>query len=241
MSTVTDDFNQHYRTLLAASPLDPERIEALIEDLIEQGFSCQRDFFAPALIDALLSDLERLEARDALASAGIGRLQEHQLASSIRGDAIRWLNRESPAQQVYLERLDELRSRINQTLFIGLFEFEAHFARYPPGAFYRRHVDSFQGRANRVISTVTYLNRDWPADGGGEMVLFERQPQGPDGFDPHAPIREMTRVIPEAGTLACFLSDAVPHEVLPTRLPRASIAGWFRRNASINGVVDPAR
>ncbi|ART63921.1 2OG-Fe(II) oxygenase [Kushneria marisflavi] len=241
MSTVIDDFDREVQALLAASPLNPERIDVLIEDLIHQGFSHQRDFFSSALIDALLSDLERLEAHDALTSAGIGRLQEHQLASSVRGDAIRWLNRESPAQQVYLQRLDELREEINRALFIGLFEFEAHFARYPPGAFYKRHVDSFQGRANRVISTVTYLNRDWPIDGGGEMVLFESQQQGPDGFDPHAPIREMTRVHPEAGTLACFLSDAVPHEVLPTRLPRASIAGWFRRNASVNGVVDPAR
>ncbi|MFC0336369.1 SM-20-related protein [Kushneria avicenniae] len=240
MSTVRNDFDHETRALLAASPLIPERVDALIEDLIEQGFSCQRDFFSPALIDALLSDLEQLEADDALADAGIGRLKEHQLAASIRGDAIRWLNHESPAQRVYLQRLEELRELINRALFIGLFEFEAHFARYPPGAFYKRHVDSFQGRANRVISTVTYLNRDWPVDGGGEMVMFESQQQGPDGFDPQAPSREMARVRPEAGTLACFLSDTVPHEVLPTRLPRASIAGWFRRNASINGVVDPA-
>ncbi len=240
MTTTIDELDHASRTLLAASPLVPERIDAVIDDLIHQGFSCQRDFFSPVLIDALLADLERLEACDALASAGIGRLNEHQLATSIRGDAIRWLTRESPAQKVYLMRLEELRSQINRALFIGLFEFEAHFARYPPGAFYKRHVDSFQGRANRVISTVTYLNRDWPIDGGGEMVLFESQQQGPDGFDPEAPIREMTRVLPEAGTLACFLSDTVPHEVLPTRLPRASIAGWFRRNASVNGVVDPA-
>ncbi|MDX1466999.1 MAG: 2OG-Fe(II) oxygenase, partial [Halomonas sp.] len=46
---------------------------------------------------------------------------------------------------------------------------------------------------------------------------------------------------PQAGTFACFLSDSVPHEVLPTRLPRSSIAGWFRRNASLGGLVDPAR
>ena len=241
MSTVIDDFDCEVNALLAASSLIPERIDALIEDLIQQGFSHQRDFFSPILIDALLADLERLEAFDALTSAGIGRLKEHQLATSIRGDAIRWLNRESPAQLVYLQRLEELREQINRALFIGLFEFEAHFARYPPGAFYKRHVDSFQGRANRVISTVTYLNRDWPVDGGGEMVLFESQQQGPNGPAPDAPIREMVRVLPEAGTLACFLSESVPHEVLPTRLPRASIAGWFRRNASVNGVVDPAR
>ena len=107
----------------------------------------------------------------------------------------------------------------------------AHLARYPAGAFYRRHLDSFRGRANRVVSTVGYLNPDWPEDGGGEMVIYAEQ-------DPQ---RELTRVAPRAGTLVCFLSEQVPHEVLPTRLPRASIAGWFRRNASLGGVVDPAR
>lgn len=240
MMNIPDGLDPKARTLLSQSRLSLARIDTLLDDLVTQGWSCQPDFFSPELIDALVAELEDLEARDALAHAGIGRLKEHQRVSSIRGDAIHWLSRESPAQQTYLALLDELRAEINQALFIGLFEFEAHFARYPAGAFYKRHVDSFQGRANRIISTVTYLNHHWPADGGGEMVLFESQQQGPDGFDPDAPAHEITRVRPEAGTLVCFLSDTVPHEVLPTRLPRASIAGWFRRNASVNGIVDPA-
>ncbi|MFC0266634.1 2OG-Fe(II) oxygenase [Kushneria aurantia] len=217
------------------------RIEALIDDLAHRGFSYQTRFFDASLIDALIAELDALYEEDALSAAGIGRLGEHQLATRVRGDAIRWLDRISPAQRAYLDLLDGLREAINRALFIGLFEFEAHFARYPPGAFYKRHLDSFQGRANRVISTVTYLNRHWPVDGGGEMVLFEPVAAGPDGFDPEAPAREVGRVRPEAGTFVCFLSDSVPHEVLPTRLPRASIAGWFRRNASMGGVIDPSR
>ena len=124
----------------------------------------------------------------------------------------------------------EVQQALNRALFLGLFEYEAHFAHYPPGAFYRRHLDSFRGRANRVVSTVGYLNPDWPEDGGGEMVLYA----------PDEPEREVARVRPSAGTFACFLAERVPHEVLPTRLPRASIAGWFRRNASLGGRVDPA-
>ncbi|MGB2150512.1 MAG: 2OG-Fe(II) oxygenase, partial [Cobetia amphilecti] len=46
---------------------------------------------------------------------------------------------------------------------------------------------------------------------------------------------------PEAGTFVCFLSEQIPHEVLPTHQARASVTGWFRRNSSQGNLVDPAR
>ncbi|MFG6136554.1 2OG-Fe(II) oxygenase [Halomonas sp. B23F22_10] len=210
--------------------LPPARLTELVDALVEQGWYLGEQFLPEALHAPLLAELETMASREALDAAGVGRGREHHLRRDIRGDAIRWLDRESLAQRRYLEAMGELQKALNQALFLGLFEYEAHFAQYPPGAFYRRHLDSFRGRANRVISTVGYLNPDWPADGEGEMVIF----------DEHDPDRELTRVRPEAGTFVCFLSDRVPHEVLPTRYPRASIAGWFRRNASLGGLVDPS-
>ncbi|MFG6175656.1 2OG-Fe(II) oxygenase [Halomonas sp. THAF12] len=210
--------------------LPAHRLTELVDALVEQGWYKGDAFLPEALHVPLLAEVEAMAARDALAAAGVGRGSEHHLRHDIRGDAIRWLDRESLAQRRYLEAMGELQQALNQALFLGLFEYEAHFAQYPPGAFYRRHLDSFRGRANRVVSTVGYLNADWPADGGGEMVIF----------DADVPERELVRVRPEAGTFVCFLSDRVPHEVLPTRYPRASIAGWFRRNASLGGLVDPA-
>ncbi|GGW45463.1 2OG-Fe(II) oxygenase [Vreelandella hamiltonii] len=211
--------------------LAPEAHVALVDALVEQGWYVGRGVIDPALCQALQGELLHLAAHDALDEAGIGRGQQHLLRKDIRGDAIHWLDRESEAQRHYLDAMAELQRSLNQALFLGLFEYEAHFAHYPAGAFYQRHLDSFRGRANRVISTVGYLTPDWPADGGGEMVIY----------DPDNPSREVARVVPEAGTFACFLSETIPHEVLPTRLPRTSIAGWFRRNASLGGVLDPAR
>ncbi|KGE77590.1 2OG-Fe(II) oxygenase [Halomonas sp. ND22Bw] len=211
--------------------LPPARLTELVDALVEQGWYLGEAFLPEALHAPLFAEVEAMAAREALEAAGVGRGSEHHLRRDIRGDAIRWLDRESLAQRRYLEAMGELQQALNQALFLGLFEYEAHFAQYPPGAFYKRHLDSFRGRANRVISTVGYLNPDWPADGEGEMVIF----------DEHDPARELTRVRPEAGTFVCFLSDRVPHEVLPTRYPRASIAGWFRRNASLGGLVDPSR
>ncbi|WP_016914569.1 2OG-Fe(II) oxygenase [Vreelandella stevensii] len=211
--------------------LAPDAHVALVDALVEQGWYVGQGVIDPALCQALQGELLHLAAHDALDEAGIGRGQQHLLRKDIRGDAIHWLDRESEAQRHYLDAMAELQRSLNQALFLGLFEYEAHFAHYPAGAFYQRHLDSFRGRANRVISTVGYLTPDWPADGGGEMVIY----------DPEDPSREVARVVPEAGTFACFLSETIPHEVLPTRLPRTSIAGWFRRNASLGGVLDPAR
>ncbi|GAA75971.1 SM-20-related protein [Pseudoalteromonas sp. BSi20480] len=48
-------------------------------------------------------------------------------------------------------------------------------------------------------------------------------------------------ISPEAGTLVLFESERFVHEVLPAVDNRYSIAGWFRKNASISGIVDPPR
>ncbi|MBD3898240.1 2OG-Fe(II) oxygenase [Halomonas sp. ML-15] len=217
---------------MSARPVfDPQRLTPMVDALVERGWYLAEGFIDAELSQALYAEVCRLAEQDALAAAGIGRGSAHHLRRDIRGDAIHWLDRESLAQRRYLTAMGELQQSLNRALYLGLFEFEAHFAHYPPGSFYKPHVDSFQGRANRMISTVLYLNPDWPVDAGGEMVIYS----GEDAS------RELTRVRPEAGTFVCFLSESVPHEVLPTRLPRASIAGWFRRNASLGGRVDPAR
>ncbi|SDO17899.1 2OG-Fe(II) oxygenase [Vreelandella arcis] len=216
---------------LSPSVLSPATQVALVDALVEQGWYVGTGVLELDLCHALHRELIQMANHNALDEAGIGRGQQHHLRKDIRGDAIHWLDRESEAQRRYLMAMEDLQQALNQSLFLGLFEYEAHFAHYPPGAFYQRHVDSFRGRANRVVSTVGYLNPDWPANGGGEMVLYH----------PDNPSQEVARVTPEAGTFACFMSETIPHEVLPTREPRASIAGWFRRNASLSGVLDPAR
>jgi len=192
---------------LDSPALDPQAHLELVDALVEQGWYVGKGVIDSALCQALHREIHHLAEHDALDEAGIGRGQQHHLRKDIRGDAIHWLDRESDAQRRYLDAMAELQQSLNQALFLGLFEYEAHFAHYPAGAFYQRHLDSFRGRANRVISTVGYLNPDWPSDGGGEMVIYH----------PDDPTLEVARVVPEAGTFACFLSETIPHEVLPTR------------------------
>jgi SM-20-related protein len=73
-----------------------------------------------------------------------------------------------------------------------------------------------------------YLNSGWTGTDGGELVLYK------DDFD-----REGIKVIPLLGTVVVFLSEEFPHEVLPAKRDRYSIAGWFRVNTSVTDRVDP--
>ncbi len=190
----------------------------IADDLRGQSWSVQENYFDENLIAALREDLATLQQAGMLRAAAVGRAQDRAQRADIRNDQTLWLAGQGTAQQDYLRRMDDLRADLNRTLFLGLNGFEAHYAVYDAGGFYKKHVDSFRGRKNRVVSTVTYLTPGWQESDGGHLVLYH--PQDED--------REMTRILPRAGTLAVFMSEEIPHEVLPPARPRASIAGWLR-------------
>ena len=114
--------------------------------------------------------------------------------------------------------MDGLRQALNRGLYLGLEDFECHFALYPPGAFYQKHLDRFRDDDRRTVSAVLYLNDDWQPQDGGELRLYL-----PDGAEREVP--------PLGGSLVLFLSSDFPHEVLPANRERLSLTGWFRRRA----------
>lgn len=201
----------------------------LIDGLAENYWFVAPNFVPPSLCQRLYDDLKALDQAHALTEAGIGRQQQHQLNQQIRGDRTHWLEGQTAPQKDYLEMMRQLKDALNRALFLGLFEYESHYALYPPGTFYRKHLDSLKGRSNRVVTTILYLNPQWDERNGGEMVMY----------DPNTG-QTVTRVTPQQGTLACFMSELMPHEVRPTQADRASITGWFRINASLGPVIDPA-
>ena len=209
---------------------DPDVLESAGQALRERGWWVGTQAMDDELVSALIAELDELIEDDRLHQAGVGRDLDFQIAADIRRDHIFWLKRERPVQARFLDQMETLRLSLNRELFMGLFEFEGHFALYPPGGFYRRHLDSFRGAANRVISMVTYLNPHWQPGDGGELVIYPEHQDTPS-----------TTIEPRAGTMALFLSEETAHEVLPARVNRRSIAGWFRLNASVNNQIDPPR
>ncbi len=154
-------------------------------------------------------------------AAQVGRGAAKQQIHSIRGDVIDWLDASNNIDQAYLAWMEELRMGLNAALYLGLFDYECHYAIYEAGDGYAKHSDVLNGKRNRILTTVLYLNEDWQRSDGGELVLFE--PAG-DAV--------IATVNPTFGKMIIFLSDAFPHEVLISHSTRRSIAGWFRASGS---------
>jgi SM-20-related protein len=200
-------------------PNPPSSIEESIADEVAaQGYAVTPDFLFVTEVAELASDLRTLQQSGEMRGAGVGK--DAEVTNNVRGDFIHWLEESSasPAQQVYLQRLEELRLALNQTLYLGLFEFEGHFASYSPGAFYRKHLDQFQHDSQRALSCILYLNDSWLEEDGGQLRMYLDENDDTVYRD----------IQPRGGTLVTFLSARYWHEVLPARRERLSITGWFR-------------
>ena len=197
--------------------MDPARIRSFVEAFTDDDCAVDACFMPAARMEELRIEVGMLRSRGLFQAAGIGPRAERR--EEVRGDHILWIAPDSTpvAWQLVERELESLRAALNGATFLGLHDFEGHYALYPPGAAYARHVDNFRGDSNRLISVVLYLNEDWSGTDGGELCLYPKGRQEP------------VWVMPHGGTLACFLSEGMMHEVRPARRERLSLTGWFRR------------
>jgi SM-20-related protein len=208
----------------AAFPTAPETVAAA---LAERGYAVVPGFLAEGAARALREELAALGGSGALRGASVGRGEDRRVRSEIRGDETLWLDPSSPtvAQRPYWTAMEGLRDELNRELFLGLGEIEAHYARYPAGAFYKPHLDCHRDGSDRVVSAILYLNSAWEEKDGGELRLYTDPSTGTAG--------PRLDVVPRSGTLALFLSADFWHEVLPARRERLSVTGWLRRRAAL--------
>lgn len=194
-----------------------ERLLSIADRLADDGWAVTQSGLDCEVLAELERNCRSLWRSEALRPAAVGRSGEQKVLPQVRGDHIRWLDdcAACPAHAAYLQAMDALQRTLNRTLLLGLDHYETHYALYPPGAGYRRHVDRFKDSPLRTVSVVLYLNSQWQPGDGGELRLHL-----PDGI---------VDVEPRAGTLAVFMSDSIEHEVLLARRHRASLVGWFRR------------
>lgn len=225
---------------MSAVVLPPASIDAVVAERVaaalrHDGYVVVEDALPAPVLDALVRRLRQADD-DEFDRAGVGRDGDHGYRPAVRRDLIAWLRGDDDATRWFLDWAELMRRELNRRLFLGLFEYECHFAWYPAGSFYATHVDAFRGESNRVVSTVLYLNPDWSADDGGELVIYRPVEVDRDG----AEMLTVERIVaPRHATLVMFLSEEFPHEVLPTVRPRFSIAGWYRLNASTSTRLDP--
>ncbi len=191
----------------------------LFDALYQKGYAIVPEFISSDLREQLFAEAVQRHQQHQMHQAHIGQGRDKQIKTTIRGDAIYWLSGETLAQQTFLTQIEHYKQQLNQRFYLGINSYEAHFAHYPAGAYYKKHWDNFRGRGNRIVTTVVYLNPSWQTDWGGQLRLYAP--------DETTLLEEIT---PQPGLMATFISSEIPHEVLPTRHSRISIAGWLRRD-----------
>jgi SM-20-related protein len=198
---------------------------SISEDLAATGISVQDGYLNVARVRALQECLEARRRSGDFARARIGRALTLQENPEVRGDRTCWLCAPMfAAEDELLQDFERLRMELNRNLTLGLFELELHYAWYPAGARYARHIDNARGSAARPnpgarrVSLVLYLNDGWQSGAGGELELYED----------HDACR---RIEPFAGRLVCFLTEGREHAVLRAHRDRFSISGWYRTRA----------
>jgi SM-20-related protein len=174
------------------------------------------DFLNAETIQLLRGDSLLLESAKRFMPAGTGKDDGLTRNKKTRGDSIAWLdeNHLNEIQTNLYAKLTQLKLALNRQLFLGISSFEGHYARYPKGGLYTRHRDSFQADDSRIVTVILYLNDNWQKSDGGTLRLYTPLPH--------------LDIAPHGGTLVCFLSRELEHEVLETHAPRLSFTGWFK-------------
>jgi SM-20-related protein len=189
--------------------------EEQMDLLAQQDYVIIEQFFNPEQLNSAHHFFQQKQDEDAFAKAAVGSAGTEKIIREIRGDYTYWLGREKDSElHAVFEVLDEVKSIFNRLLFLSLADYEFHLAHYPEGSFYKKHLDQFEGRKNRMISVVIYLNKGWKIEDGGELRIH---PEGEEAID----------IAPIENRCVMFRSDALFHEVLTSNTPRKSITGWM--------------
>ena len=197
-----------------------DKLEQLVQDVYQNGYAVMDNFITEDYRNRLLEEQQDLLRHGQFRHAGIGKGDAFTIRPEIRSDKVLWMDsfNLTPIQSEYWALVDQIRVSINQRCFLGLRSFEAHFAMYPPGSFYLRHLDQFQQVKYRVVTIILYLNDEWTSEDGGALRMYLPTEGGEEILD----------VYPEGGKLVVFLSAEIPHEVMTTYKDRISITGWLR-------------
>lgn len=160
-----------------------------------------------------------MQETEKLRLSAIGRAHEKKQITAVRNSELRWLEPEDFRQTTGLQNIQLAMTHLQECLAcyfrIALKRFEAQFSYYPPGGFYKKHIDQHADTRHRIFTCVLYLNDLMHS---GELVLYKPESR-----------KETDRVIaPKAGRLALFFSGEVFHKVRKTDSDRFALNFWLR-------------
>lgn len=195
--------------------------EPIIDGILTSSYGIVDNFLTTVEVTALADRLRERRQAGQFRAAGIGN-QQVTVESTVRGDEILWLEKATatPEETAFLQRIGEFVEYVNRTCYLGLQEYEFHYALYPPGTFYKRHLDQFRSDSRRKLSVICYLNSEWQEADGGQLAIYL---PGSNGI-----VEQQITIAPKGGRLVCFESGRLEHEVLPASRERLSVTGWLK-------------
>jgi SM-20-related protein len=190
--------------------------ELISEQLALQSYAVVDQFLSPEQVLLFYQMVINHYQSGQFKTAGVGRGLTYLEEEKVRGDQIYWLSEKNTDSliQNYWEDIGRLTQYLNRTCFLGLRSSEFHFAVFPIGKEYKRHLDVFKDSDARKISVIVYLNPEWQEDWGGALRLYL-----PDG--------ELD-IQPLGGRMVCMRSELIEHAVLPVKRERYSLTGWLK-------------
>jgi SM-20-related protein len=198
--------------------------EKVIDDIAQQKYSVVDDFFSSEEVLLLRQSLITQYQDNIFKKSAIGNQANEKVVDAVRGDFILWLdeNNADEAEQNFFNKLNNFIQYLNRTCYMGINETEFHYAVYPKGTFYKRHLDTFQNDSRRKLSLVCYLNdEDWQHEYGGQLTLYLNNKGVEENLD----------IYPVQGRMVIFESQVLEHEVRPVKKERLSITGWLKTRA----------
>ncbi|MDF1823618.1 MAG: 2OG-Fe(II) oxygenase [Verrucomicrobiales bacterium] len=203
-------------------------LENLLRGLAETGYVIIPRFLKLSDTRKLIAECVARVKEGDLRPAAIGRGAGKNILPEIRTDNIHWLESHdlSESQTVYWDKMEDVRTRLNRSLFLGLIELEAHLACFAPGGYYKPHLDCHKKTQSRILSAILYLDEDWVESDGGQLRLYTDNINGVKG--------PSIDIFPEPGKLVIFVSAEFWHEVRKSSRFRHSLTGWFRGRELMN-------
>lgn len=198
--------------------------QCLENDLRHKGLACYDGVIEENVLQSLWQEAHELFEADEFDAAEIKAFGSGKRVAQIRGDWVYWLP-DSPQTQVQNQIAASfaiLQQHLNRTCFLGIDHVNLHYACYPIGSFYKKHIDQPKGKSDRIVTVILYLNPNWQKGDGGELKVYPSQAG-----------EEVQIIEPLWGRLVFFLSDVFAHEVLLCQKPRLSLTGWLRKRGLV--------
>lgn len=194
-----------------------QQFDLLINSFIDNNVGIADNFLSENLSGNLQQNIQQLLAEGQMKYAGIGNNLMADTAQQMRGDKIFWLDKKNNNvnEQEFLDKVEDFIDYLNNTCYTGINGYEFHYAVYEQGRAYKKHKDQFKTDNNRKYSLICYLNDDWVATDGGQLVIYQND--------------TAQTILPSAQKAVFFKSDEMEHEVLLAHRPRMSITGWLKR------------